>query len=306
MILKYRIRFLHPKNRLSRLIKVVLVFLFLASFGFLSHAQNPRFDTWKVERQAELTGEEGWLNLVDLIWFDEQKTFLNRQGTERLYLSEQEEQDNLGRFIFSPDSLWFVFATPPSTNLSQATEQKQLVFPLPYGTGGVKVDSWKWSVIQRAGKFALRVRDLNHPKLAEFVPTPVFEYDSKYNLPAKFEPRFNETMDIPNVLGQVISWKVMGYLHITWEGKPYRLLALDELGKLFVIFADETSAKETYPTGRYLYVAYPDKTGLTQVDFNYSYNPPCAYTDFATCPIPPKDNRLPFGVLAGEKMPLDH
>lgn len=306
MILKYSSRCLHPKNRLSRLIKVVLVFLFLASFGFLSHAQNLRFDTWKVERQAELTGEEGWLNLVDLIWFDEQKTFLNRQGTERLYLSEQEEQDNLGRFIFSSDSLWFVFATPPSTNLSQATEQKQLVFPLPNGTGGVKVDSWKWSVIQRAGKFALRVRDLNHPKLAEFVPTPVFEYDSKYNLPAKFEPRFNDTMDIPNVLGQVISWKVMGYLHITWEGKPYRLLALDELGKLFVIFADETSAKETYPTGRYLYVAYPDKTGLTQVDFNYSYNPPCAYTDFATCPIPPKDNRLPFGVLAGEKMPLDH
>jgi uncharacterized protein (DUF1684 family) len=98
----------------------------------------------------------------------------------------------------------------------------------------------------------------------------------------------------------------MGYLHFTWEGKPYRLLALDELGKLFVIFADETSAKKTYPTGRYLYVAYPDKTGVTQVDFNYAYNPPCAYTDFATCPIPPKENRLPFSVVAGEKMPLAH
>ena len=286
------------------LIKTALFLLFLLSLGSLSQAQNTSFEDWKLARQTELTGEEGWINLVDLIWLDEQMAFLNKQGNERLFLSEREEQDNIGRFSFSGDSVWF--STKTSTTTQAGSDQKQLVFPLTYGTGGVKVDHWKWSVIQRAGKFALRIRDLNHPKLAEFVPTPVFEYDSKYNLPAKFEPRFNETMDIPNVLGQVITWKVMGYLHITWEGKAYRLLALDELGKLFVIFADETSAKATYPTGRYLYVDYPDKTGVTQVDFNYAYNPPCAYTDFATCPIPPKENRLPFAVLAGEKMPLDH
>ena len=287
-----------------RLIKIVLCFLFFVGLGSLSHAQVQQFETWKLERQAELTGEEGWLNLVDLIWFDEQKAFLNREGESRLFLSEKEEQENIGRFSFSGDSVWFTSKTLAPTQ--PESQQKQLVFPLAYGTGGVKVGTWKWSVIQRAGKFALRIRDLNHPSLVDFIPTPVFEYNSKFNLPAKFEPRFNETLDIPNVLGQLITWKVMGYLHFTWEGKPYRLLALDELGKLFVIFADETSAKETYPTGRYLYVAYPDKTGVTQVDFNYAYNPPCAYTDFATCPIPPKENRLPFSVVAGEKMPLAH
>ena len=287
-----------------RLIKIVLCFLFFVGLGSLSHAQVQQFETWKLERQAELTGEEGWLNLVDLIWFDEQKAFLNREGESRLFLSEKEEQENLGRFSFSADSVWFTSKTLAPTQ--PESQQNQVVFPLPYGTGGVKVGTWKWSVIQRAGKFALRIRDLNHPSLVDFIPTPVFEYNSKFNLSAKFEPRFNETLDIPNVLGQLITWKVMGYLHFTWEGKPYRLLALDELGKLFVIFADETSAKETYPTGRYLYVAYPDKTGLTQVDFNYAYNPPCAYTDFATCPIPPKENRLPFSVVAGEKMPFGH
>ena len=287
-----------------RLIKTVLCFLFFIGLGSLSHAQIQQFETWKVERQAELTGEEGWINLVDLIWFDEQKSFLNREWETRLFLSEKEEQDNLGRFTFSGDSVWF--SSSSVTNMIPGSGQKQLVFPLAYGTGGVKVGSLKWSVIQRAGKFALRIRDLNHPSLVDFIPTPVFEYNSKFNLPAKFEPRFNETMDIPNVLGQLITWKVMGYLHLTWEGRAYRLLALDELGKLFVIFADETSAQETYPTGRYVYVAYPDRTGVTQVDFNYAYNPPCAYTDFATCPIPPKENRLPFAVVAGEKTPLDH
>ena len=287
-----------------RLIKTGLCFLFFIGLGSLSHAQIQQFETWKVERQAELTGEEGWINLVDLIWFDEQKSFLNREWETRLFLSEKEEQDNLGRFTFSGDSVWFSSST--ISNMIPGSGQKQLVFPLAYGTGGVKVGSLKWSVIQRAGKFALRIRDLNHPSLVDFIPTPVFEYNSKFNLPAKFEPRFNETMDIPNVLGQLITWKVMGYLHLTWEGRAYRLLALDELGKLFVIFADETSAQETYPTGRYVYVAYPDRTGVTQVDFNYAYNPPCAYTDFATCPIPPKENRLPFAVVAGEKTPLDH
>jgi uncharacterized protein (DUF1684 family) len=287
-----------------RLIKTVLCFLFFIGLGSLSHAQIQQFETWKVERQAELTGEEGWINLVDLIWFDEQKSFLNREWETRLFLSEKEEQDNLGRFSFSGDSVWF--SSSSVTNMIPGSGQKQLVFPLAYGTGGLKVGSLKWSVIQRAGKFALRIRDLNHPSLVDFIPTPVFEYNSKFNLPAKFEPRFNETMDIPNVLGQLITWKVMGYLHLTWEGRAYRLLALDELGKLFVIFADETSAQETYPTGRYVYVAYPDRTGVTQVDFNYAYNPPCAYTDFATCQIPPKENRLPFAVVAGEKKPLDH
>ena len=95
-------------------------------------------------------------------------------------------------------------------------------------------------------------------------------------------------------------------LQFEYEGKDFELLVLDELGKLFVLFADETSALETYPTGRYLYVNPPDAKGMTVLDFNYAYNPPCAYTEFATCPIPPKSNRLPFAILAGEKMPAGH
>jgi uncharacterized protein (DUF1684 family) len=81
---------------------------------------------------------------------------------------------------------------------------------------------------------------------------------------------------------------------------------VDEAGKLFVIFSDETSGSETYPTGRYLYVNYPDKTGMTEIDFNFAYNPPCAFTAFATCPIPPKVNRLPLALRVGEKDPNGH
>jgi uncharacterized protein (DUF1684 family) len=150
------------------------------------------------------------------------------------------------------------------------------------------------------------LRDLSHSNLQEFTPTPTFDYNSTFRFPAKLIPLFNQTMDIPNVLGQVISWKVIGVLQFEYEGKDFELLVLDELGKLFVLFSDETTALQTYPTGRYLYVNPPDPKGMTLLDFNYAYNPPCAYTEFATCPIPPKSNRLPFAVHAGEKMPTGH
>jgi uncharacterized protein (DUF1684 family) len=150
------------------------------------------------------------------------------------------------------------------------------------------------------------LRDLNHPNLQNFTPTPTFDYNPAYRFAVKLEPKFNQTLEIPNVLGQLITWKVIGVLHFEREGQKFELLVLDELGKLFVLFSDETSALETYPTGRYLYVNPPDGKGMTTLYFNYSYNPPCAYTEFATCPIPPKSNRLPFAILAGEKMPAGH
>lgn len=113
-------------------------------------------------------------------------------------------------------------------------------------------------------------------------------------------------MSITNVLGQVIEWRVMGLLKFEIDGEMQELITLEDEGKLFVIFSDETNDRETYPSGRYLYVAFPDNKGNTIIDFNYAYNPPCAYTAFATCPIPPRENRLDFRIEAGEKVPLGH
>ena len=87
------------------------------------------------------------------------------------------------------------------------------------------------------------------------------------------------------------------------NGQTYKLDALTEQGepRLFIIFADQTSGKETYGAGRYLYADPPDAAGHMIIDFNKSYSPPCAFTRFATCPLPPEQNRLPFRVEAGEK-----
>ena len=282
-------------------------FLSFMAFVGVAWAQEADFEQWKSKRTVELTGEDGWLNLAGLFWMDSRSPFLEETTSTTLGFAEEAGYTTLGKFEFGQDSVWFVAMNSfmqeknivPSTN-------RTLVFPMEYGSGGVYFKNWKWTIIQRGGNYALRLRDLSHPNLKEFTPTPTFDYNSTFRFQAKLIPRFNQTMDIPNVLGQVISWKVIGVLQFEFDGKDFELLVLDELGKLFVLFSDETSAIETYPTGRYLYVNPPDAKGMTFLDFNYAYNPPCAYTEFATCPIPPKSNRLPFAVHAGEKMPKGH
>lgn len=287
--------------------KYSLLLLCLLAFVSVSLAQEGEFEQWKIKRTAELTGEDGWLNLVGLIWMEAHSPYLEEVNASSLGFAEKSGSSTLGRFDFGQDSVWFEpteLALQKNSNSPQS--KRMLVYPIPYGSGGVYFKNWKWSIIQRGGKYALRLRDLNHPNLKNFTPTPTFAYNPAYRFTAKLEPRFNQTIEIPNVLGQLITWKVVGVLQFEREGQKFELLVLDELGKLFVIFSDGTSALQTYPTGRYLYVNPPDAKGMTILDFNYAYNPPCAYTEFATCPIPPKSNRLSIEVLAGEKMPEGH
>ena len=287
--------------------KTWIFFLSFMAFVGVSKAQEGDFEQWKIKRTAELTGEDGWLNLVGLFWMDAGSPFFEEKNSTTLGFAEVAGSTTLGKFEFGQDSVWFVGMSSAIQEKNTVPPTKRiLVFPMEYGSGGVYYKNWKWTIIQRGGNYALRLRDLSHPNLKEFTPTPTFDYNSSFRFQAKLIPRFNQTMEIPNVLGQLITWKVIGVLQFEYQGKNFELLVLDELGKLFVLFADETSALETYPTGRYLYVNPPDAKGMTVLDFNYAYNPPCAYTEFATCPIPPKSNRLPFAVHAGEKMPKGH
>jgi uncharacterized protein len=293
MIAKY-LKFFELKPK-----QLVFLFLFL-SWG--ASAQNPDFEVWKINREKELLAEDGWLNLAGLFWITETNSFLNRHGKDSLILSNQASKQTIGTFQLVNDSIWFFF-NPKVTKRNKIQRPGfQLQYPeKSYGSGAVYYERWKWTVITRGGDYAMRLRDLKHPALSKFQPLPYFDYDSAYSVDALFIPKFNQTIAIPNVLGQVIEWKIMGLLQFDIGGEKLELTALDENGKLFVIFSDLTNESDTYPTGRYMYVNYPDQKGKTRIDFNFAYNPPCAFTPFATCPIPPKVNRLEAAIRAGEK-----
>jgi uncharacterized protein (DUF1684 family) len=157
-------------------------------------------------------------------------------------------------------------------------------------------------VIKRGDRLGVRVKDKQSPALAGFHGLDNYPVEPSWRVEARFEPYSPpKEVPIPNVLGQVTPSPSPGAVVFDWQGKTYRLDALGSVEEgLSLIFADQTNGKETYGAGRFLETG-PPKDGKVVVDFNRAYNPPCAFTAFATCPLPPAQNRLALRVEAGEK-----
>jgi len=171
----------------------------------------------------------------------------------------------------------------------------------PEGEQKFSLGTLSWYVIVRDGRVGVRLKDSASPALSGFRGVPAFAPDVRWRIPARFEAKAS-TREVPTATGQSGTMKVAGLLVFDFNGQEIRLEAYDDGGKdLFVMFKDKTSGRTTYPAGRYLYVPRPDAEGRTVVDFNRAYNPPCAFTPFATCPFPPRTNHLNFAVEAGEK-----
>ena len=149
----------------------------------------------------------------------------------------------------------------------------------------------------------MRVKDKESPTLRAFHGIENFPADPKWRVEARFEPYDPpRPVRVPNILGTVDTESCPGALVFEIDGKSYRLDPVVERGEtdLFVIFGDRTNGHGTYGAGRFLYAAAP-VGGRTVLDFNKAYNPPCVFTPYATCPLPPAENKLPIPIEAGEK-----
>jgi uncharacterized protein (DUF1684 family) len=194
--------------------------------------------------------------------------------------------------------------------LSPLTHSKNVELTLPMKSDAedratiLTFGSITFQIIKRGDKLGLRVKDSQNPDRLNFKGTEFYPTDVNWRVDAQFEP-YNppKPMPITNVLGMESSESSPGAVNFEVNGRLYRLDAVSEKNepRLFMIIADQTSGKETYPAGRYLYVGPPDASGHLIIDFNKAYSPPCAFTKFATCPLPPRQNRLPLAISAGEK-----
>ena len=161
-------------------------------------------------------------------------------------------------------------------------------------------------LIKREDRFGIRLRDAESEARRNFKGRHWFPIDESSKVTARLEawPEPKEIM-IPNVLGGQFKMKSPGLLKFTVKGKEYSLQPVTEDDKsLFIIFGDGTNRDETYKAGRFLYADMP-VNGETVLDFNKAYNPPCAFTPYATCPLPPPQNKLEVEIKAGEKR-YDH
>ena len=240
---------------------------------------------WKKAREASL--KSNWLQVAGLFWLREGANRFGKDAANDIVLPDGPAR--AGAFELRNGAVTVTMDGAP-----RAVK--------PDSADVVAVGRLSLLVIERGGKFGIRLKDPESQYLRNFHGLEYFPVSRQYRVAARFvaEPR---KIPILNVLGQTEQSECPGYAVFRLKGQELRLYPiLEEPGdqKLFFIFRDQTAGKETYGAGRFLYSALP-KDGTVALDFNQAYNPPCAFTDYATCPLPPKENHLPVRIEAGEK-----
>jgi len=260
---------------------------------------------WQQQRLERLKSENGWLNLVGLYWLKEGQNPFGSNEANNIVFPEK-APEFIGTIILYKGNLSVQINDDVDVFINDSlTKERNIQTDYDDNTTMFKYESLKWYIIKRGKKYGIRLRDLESPLVEKITEIPSFPINAKWRIKAKYEKFDNpKEIAIPNVLGDIEFEKCYGSLKFKIEDKDFELIPLGNGAKenLFLIFADETSAEETYGAGRFLSIEQPDENGITYIDFNKATNPPCAFTDFATCPLPPKENVLPVKILAGEKV----
>ncbi len=290
-------------------LSVGLIIIILALSIIVTAADDPTYtkamEKWRAERLEEINGEDGWTTLVGLFWLNEGQNKFGSDPSNEIVLPRSSAPKLAGSMRLD-NGVVTLEAKPDAGITSGGNAASTLV--LQSDDNGkptvLKLGSLKLFVIKRGNKLGLRVKDKRNPARSHFAGLDYFPADLKWRLDARFEP-YDPPKIIPivNVLGMVDSMTSPGALVFETNGKTYRLDPVLEKGskQLFITFGDKTTGKETYGAGRYLYADPAGDDGKVVLDFNKAHNPPCAFTEFATCPLPPRQNRLAIRIEAGEK-----
>jgi uncharacterized protein len=288
------------------LIAFLLSVLLLSCSNHVDPAYVQEIETWQQKRIATLTKPDGWLTLAGLFWLKEGENRFGADPGNAMVFPVGKAPAFMGS-IFLDHGLTKIAIKPGvQVNIVDSTEITDAVL---YSDANGKATvlehgSLNWFVIKRGEKLGIRLRDRDNPARLQFKGIKRYPVDPAWRVSARFEPyQPAKTIPIVNVLGVVENMSCPGSLHFTVQNREYQLDALAESdeAQLFIIFRDETSGQETYGSGRFLYAAKPNEKNETILDFNKAYNPPCAFTHFATCPLPPKQNELNLAIRAGEK-----
>ena len=290
-------------RRLTGSVLALLGALALPSAAVEPAAEAALIQRWQAERLAALTRPDGWLTLVGLYWFKPGDNGFGRAHDNAIALDVASLDAHAGSFVLEGGAVRFA----PSRGSCVRHDGRAFAGPLASDAGGeptlLRCGSLEFWVIERAGRAGLRVRDLESRARREFHGLDYFPVDAGWALSGRFEPYAPvHHVRIVNVLGMELDMVSPGAVVFEREGREWRLDALLEApdaDSLILMFADGTSGHETYGAGRFLYAAMP-VDGRVAIDFNKAYSPPCAFTRFATCPLPPAQNRIGLRVTAGE------
>jgi uncharacterized protein (DUF1684 family) len=269
-------------------------------------AYQGEIQKWQQNRLASLTKDDGWLTLVGLFWLNEGENKFGSDSRNPIVLPKEKSPAVAGSLFLEKGRVRLA-ARPGVAITADDKPAGELDLKDDNDDSGptiLKLGSLIINIVKRGERIGVRVKDTASRTRKEFKGLEYYPIDPKWRLEARVEPyQPPKLIPITNVLSMTDDETSPGALAFEVDGKTYRIDPILEKGETewFVMVADETTGRETYGAGRYLYVSPPDASGKVVLDFNKAYSPPCAFTNFATCPLPPKQNHLPFRIEAGEK-----
>lgn len=308
--------------KIPYVIKIIFSIFILFSSQIIVAMDNnvykKEIETWRNERVARLIKPDGWLSLIGLHWLKEGKNRIGSAANNDIIIEKLPKhvgiitlKDNSAIISYDknlPASLFNGSGDLPVAMSINGNAKDPWSSPLLPDSADhptvVKSGTVSFYLIQRGNKSGLRVKDSAAETLKNFVGLDYFDIDPEWRIEARWEA-FNppHEIEIPTIIGTVEKYPIPGVAIFEREGREFRLIPYlenPEDKQLFLVFADRTSGKETYGAARFLYTDMP-KDGKIVLDFNKAYNPPCAFTSYATCPLAPPENRLDLRVTAGEK-----
>jgi uncharacterized protein (DUF1684 family) len=281
--------------------KLFLLGLSFLGFQMSTPSYKAEIEQWRQLREARLKADGGWLTVAGLFWLKEGENTVGADKAKDIVLPAGSAPASVGVFEFHNDQTQFHAASGVQVLLNGKSATTATLKADSSGPpDAIQLGNLTMFVIQRGKRYGIRLKDTNSEMRKAFTGLNFFAPDERYRVQAKFVPYDPPKMiPVPNILGETEEEASPGYVEFTLDGHACRLDPVTEDDTLFFIFKDLTSGKETYPPGRFLNTPMPEN-GKVTLDFNKAYNPPCAFTPYATCPLPPKQNQLSIRIEAGE------
>lgn len=260
---------------------------------------------WRTDRDNQMRASTSWLTIAGLFWLEEGDNSFGTASENKIKLPSSSAPPYAGIFNLNKGKITVVANKDTELKVGGKKIKEMLLKGDNSGKPDiVELNDFRMWVIKRGNRYAIRLRDLNNPAYKDYMGLDFFPPSKKYKIEASFFPYASaKKVSISTVIGTKIEMISPGYVKFTLEGQEHRLEAFGGAAqnkKLFFIFKDETNGKETYEASRFM-VADILENGKVNLNFNRAYNPPCAYTPYATCPLPPAQNYLKVRIEAGEK-----
>jgi uncharacterized protein (DUF1684 family) len=318
---KYYIR-IHPLSAVRRPVRntaalnlsaairaaLILTVLTLAFANLAQSAGGPpqKWLDWQAKRHESIAGTNGWATIIGLHWLDEGTNRIGSGPDAKVKFPSGRAAEFVGDVV--KIGKLYRFQTAPGGQVTLDGTNVTLVdLTTDEGTNKptkLHLGDFTFYVIQRGEKAAVRIKDPQAETRTHFLGLDYFPYRTKWRLEGKYEP-YPKPIEMPiiDITGNHTKEESPGRIAIKIAGKEFHLEAIDDKEEkdLWIVFRDASAGKSTYGAGRFLHLPYPVEGQPVIVDFNYAYSPPCAFTPFATCPLPPQSNRFPMPIEAGEK-----